>query len=61
MTSQTLTVQAKGDTTVEPNETYRVRLNNPKFAVIADSQGVAYIKNDGGVAGAERSGDEPSA
>lgn len=39
-------VQVKGDTAVEPTETYRVNLKNPTFAVIADSQGIGYIRND---------------
>jgi len=47
-TSKTITVQVKGDTTVEPTETYKVNLTHPTFAVIGDSQGIAYIKNDDG-------------
>jgi serralysin len=45
-TSKTITVLVKGDTLVEPNETYRVRLTRGTFAVIADSVGIAYIRND---------------
>jgi archaellum component FlaF (FlaF/FlaG flagellin family) len=45
-TSQTITVYVKGDTVVEPNETYKINLSNPQYATIADSQGIAYILND---------------
>jgi hypothetical protein len=41
-----ITVEVKGDTLVEPNETYRVRLTRGTFAVIADSVGIGYIRND---------------
>ena len=45
-TSKTITVFIKGDTTVEPNETYRVNLVHPTFAILTDSQGVGTIRND---------------
>jgi hypothetical protein len=45
-TPQTITVQVKGDTTVEPNETFVVNLSSPSGATIADSQGVGTIQND---------------
>jgi CSLREA domain-containing protein len=51
-TQKTITVLVKGDTLVEPNETYRVRLTRGTFAVIADSVGVAYIRNDDSAPGA---------
>ena len=47
-----------GDTTVEPNETYKVNLSSPTFAVLADSQGIAYIRNDD--VSALSAADEPS-
>jgi uncharacterized delta-60 repeat protein len=61
-TSKTITVQIKGDTVVELNETYKVNLTRPTYAVIADSQGVAYIQNDDvPLPSVARSvGDEPS-
>jgi Calx-beta domain len=45
-TTQTITVQVNGDTTVEPNETFAVNLSNPNNATIADGQGVGTITND---------------
>lgn len=61
-TSKSITVLVKGDTTVEPNETYKVNLSHPTFAVLGDSQSVAYIRNDDGTAGAASvaQSDEPS-
>jgi LysM repeat protein len=50
-TQKTITVQVKGDTIVEPNETYRVNLMRPTLAIIGDSQAVAYIRNDDGAPG----------
>jgi hypothetical protein len=44
--AQTITVQVKGDTTVEPNETFFVNLSSPSGATIADSQGIGTIQND---------------
>jgi hypothetical protein len=58
-TQRTITVQVKQDATVEPNETYRVNLTRPTFAIIADSQGVGYILNDD-VAASSVSRNEPS-
>ncbi len=47
VTSQTVTVQVNGDTTVEPNETFNVNLTNATGnATIADAQGVGTIVND---------------
>jgi Tol biopolymer transport system component len=57
-TQKTITVQVKGDTIVEPNETYRVRLTRPIYATIADSIGIAYIRNDDSAPGVL--GDAPS-
>jgi chitinase len=57
-TQKTITVLVKGDTLVEPNETYRVNLTRPIYATIGDSQGVAYIRNDDSAPGAI--GDTPS-
>jgi archaellum component FlaF (FlaF/FlaG flagellin family) len=58
-TSKTIVVQVEGDTTVEPNETYKVNLSNPKFATLSDSQGIAYIINDDTAPGASPA-EEPS-
>jgi Ca2+-binding RTX toxin-like protein len=44
--SKTLTVQVKGDTTEEQNETFYVNLSNPINATIKDFQGVGIIQND---------------
>ena len=44
--SKTITVQVKGDTTVEPNETYKVVLSKVAYAFIADGTGVGTIRND---------------
>jgi hypothetical protein len=57
-TQKTITVQVKGDTLVEPNETYRVRLTRPIYATIADSVGIGYIRNDDTAPGV--AGDAPS-
>ena len=47
VTSQTVTVQVNGDTTVEPNETFNVNLSNATGnATITDAQGVGTIVND---------------
>ncbi|MBD9402135.1 autotransporter domain-containing protein [Comamonas sp. CMM02] len=45
-TTQTVTVQVNGDTTVEPDETFFVSLSNPVSAMIARAQGVGIIFND---------------
>jgi Calx-beta domain/Low-density lipoprotein receptor repeat class B len=46
-TAKTVTVQVNGDTTVEPDETFRVNLANATgSATIADGQAVATIVND---------------
>jgi hypothetical protein len=57
-TSKTITVLVKGDTVVEPNETYKVNLSRPTYAVLADSQAVAYIRNDD--TAQDTAADEPS-
>ncbi len=44
--SQTITVLVKGDTNVEPNETYKVALSKPTFAFLADNLGIGTIRND---------------
>ena len=44
--SKTVTVQVKGDTTVESNETFYVNLTNAVGATISDSRGVGTIVND---------------
>ncbi len=47
VTSQTVTVQVNGDTTVEPNETFFVNLSDATGnATITDAQGVGTIQND---------------
>jgi len=45
-TSGQVSVQIKGDTQTEPNETFFVRLKKPVNASIADSEGVCTILND---------------
>src|SRR6185295_1838802 len=46
-TQKTLTVLVNGDTTIEPNETFFVRLaNNPVNALIGDGEGQGTIVND---------------
>lgn len=48
-TSKTVSLPVKGDTTVEPDETFFVNLTNPTGgAVIADAQGIGTIVNDDG-------------
>ena len=42
-TSRPLTVQIKGDTPVEPNETFSVRLKKPVNASLGDSEGVLLV------------------
>jgi hypothetical protein len=44
--SQTITVQVKGDTTLEPDETFFVNMSNPINATLANSQGLGTIVND---------------
>ncbi len=45
-TNTTLTVNIKGDTDVEPNETFFVNLSNPQGAIVARGQGIGTILND---------------
>lgn len=47
-TRQTVTVRVRGDTRIEPNETFRVLLSNPTNATIADGVGVGTIRDDDG-------------
>ncbi|WP_428381880.1 Calx-beta domain-containing protein [Nevskia ramosa] len=48
--SKTISLPIKGDTTVEPDETFFVNLSNPTGgAVIGDAQGIGTILNDDGV------------
>ena len=47
-TRQTVTVNGRGNTTVEPNETFAVNLSAASGATIFDSQGVGTILNDDG-------------
>jgi hypothetical protein len=44
--SATISVPIKGDTTVEPDETFFVNLTNPTGATLADNQAVGTITND---------------
>ena len=47
-----MTVQVKGDTDVEPNETFKVNLSDATGnATIVDGQGVGTITNDDAVGG----------
>ncbi len=45
-TSQNITVRINGDTTVEPNETYKVILSKPTLAFVTDALGIGTIRND---------------
>ena len=45
-TKKTVSVSVKGDTVVEPNETFRVNLSTPTNATIGKAQGVGTIVND---------------
>lgn len=45
-TNKTVTVTVEGDTKVEPDETFQVRLLNPTNAVLAQATGVATLTND---------------
>jgi diadenosine tetraphosphate (Ap4A) HIT family hydrolase len=47
-TKATVTVQVHGDNTIEPDETFSVRLTQPLHATIQDNTGVATIVNDDG-------------
>lgn len=46
--SKTITVSVRGDTKVEPDETFFVNLSSPTNAILADSQGLGTIRNDDG-------------
>jgi hypothetical protein len=47
-TSKTITVNVKGDTTVEPNETFKINLSAANGAQIVDNQGIGTILNNDG-------------
>ena len=47
-TTKTVSVTVNGDTTFEPNETFRLNLSGPVGATIVDGQGDATIINDDG-------------
>jgi len=48
-TSKTVKIAVKGDTTVEPNERFTVRLSDcSRYCGIVDNMGVGTIKNDDG-------------
>lgn len=47
-TSANIVVQVKGDTAVEPNETFTVKLSKPTRLRIIDGVGVGTINNDAG-------------
>jgi hypothetical protein len=49
-TSKTITVVTKGDTSIEPDETFFLNLSAPTNAFIADNRGVGTIVNDDKVA-----------
>ena len=50
-TSAPVTVQVNGDTTVEPNEAFKVNLSAATNASIADGEGIGTILNDDVVSG----------
>ena len=43
-----MTVNMKGDNTIEPDETFLVNLSGPTNAAIKDGQGIGTIRNDDG-------------
>lgn len=45
-TSKLITILVNSDTKAEPNETYKVNLSLPTYAVLADAHGVGTIRND---------------
>ena len=45
-TSMQVTVSVNGDTTIEPDETFKVQLSDPVNATIGDSEGIGTITND---------------
>ena len=44
--SKTITVYVRGDTKVEPNETFNVKLSNPTRVTLSDDTGIGTILND---------------
>jgi Calx-beta domain/FG-GAP-like repeat len=59
-TTQTITVDVKGDTDIEVNETFQVSLSNPSNATIQTNDGMAVgtIINDDGTKNVNFNGDE---
>lgn len=55
-TTKTVDVAVKGDTVVEPDETFLLNLSNPQGATISKTPGVATILNDDGVGGGSSEG-----
>lgn len=49
VTSQTISVPIRGDTVIEPDETFFVNLSNATGATISDSQGIGTIVDDDAV------------
>lgn len=47
-TTQTINIQINGDNTPENDETFRVLLDSPSFALITDGTGIGTILNDDG-------------
>ena len=45
-TTKTVSVTVNGDTTVEANETFSVKLSSPSAATVSDDTGVGTINND---------------
>jgi len=45
-TRKTVSIAVNGDSTVEANETFQIRLSSPTNATIADGTGVGTIRND---------------
>ena len=49
-TSKSISIAILGDTALESNETFEVRLSNPRNAQINDGKGIGTIRNDDTVA-----------
>lgn len=47
-TSKAVTIKVKGDTAVEPDETFVVTLSGPQGATLGKAQGIGTIQNDDG-------------
>jgi len=50
-TNQSIAISVYGDTTIEPNETFALNLQNPVNAVLARSSATGTIQNDDGLPG----------